>query len=151
MCLTILGKSDGVFRAVHRTRSCNTTFTKIGDYIICLYAGCTGFVYHCQYRIVCFSALKGALCVVRKRGEFIVFFIYAISQNRQHLVFEHCSFLVNATTPAGLCIFGRHAKGNTVYFFNEFVVLVKRIFFLKYYLSLFLQSNYSYFHPRTTC
>ena len=113
------------FRAVHRTRSATQPLAKIGDYIICLTQAVQASVYHRQYRIVCFSALKGALCVVRKEGSLSSSSIHAISHGR-HLVFEHCFPLWMQQRPRALCILGDMRREYGL-FLHEFVVLEAKL------------------------
>jgi len=99
-CLTVFLETYGIFGAVHIATTGHTSATKVGYFIINLYAGRTRFVNDAHY--IFFIRFGTAQCLLRIFGErsyFVVFVRHIQSHQREGLVSPYSTFFMYAATP----------------------------------------------------
>ena len=98
-CLTVFLETYCILRAIHIAAACHTSPAKIGDFIINLYAGRTGFVNDTHdIFLTWFRAVQCHPCIFGERSYFVVFVRHIQSHQREGLVSPYSTFFMYAAT-----------------------------------------------------
>ena len=98
-CLTVFLETYRIYGAVHVAAACHASPAKIGNFVINLYAGRTGFINDAHDILLTWlRTVQCHPCIFGERSYFVVFICHIQSHQRKSFVSPYSAFFMYAAT-----------------------------------------------------